>query len=81
MPTITLSESALAVLRLRAKEIPMKVDECRLVAYRELVAAGIMMPDGEDSQFTDALPAFQGAEVTRSAINAPSNALPRFRTL
>jgi len=53
MQTITLSESALAVLRFRAKKIPMKVNERRLVAYSDLVAAGIMVPDGEGFQFTE----------------------------
>jgi len=53
MQTVMLSESALAVLRFRAKKWPMKVKERDLPAYRELVDAGIMVPDGEDFQFTE----------------------------
>jgi hypothetical protein len=53
MQTVMLSESALAVLRFRAKKWPRKVTERDLPAYRELVDAGIMVPDGEDFQFTE----------------------------
>jgi hypothetical protein len=54
MQTITLSESALAVLRFRAKKYPVKVNDRTLPAYRELVAAGIMVPDQESGfQFTE----------------------------
>jgi hypothetical protein len=47
-----LSESALAVLRLRAKGLRLPVTDRRLPAYRELVGAGIMEPDGEEYRFT-----------------------------
>jgi hypothetical protein len=53
MQTVTLSESALAVLRFRAKKWPMKVNERRQSAYQELVEAGIMVPDGDDFRFTE----------------------------
>jgi len=54
MQTITLSESALAVLRFRAKKYPVKANDLTLPAYRELVAAGIMLPDQESGfQFTE----------------------------
>jgi len=53
MQTVTLSESALAVLRLRAKGLRLPVTGRRLEAYRELAAAGIMQPDGEDFRFTE----------------------------
>ena len=53
MQTLTLSESALALLRFRAKKWPVKINERRLVAYQELVAAGIMVPAGDDFQFTE----------------------------
>jgi hypothetical protein len=53
MQTIALSETALAVLRFRAKKWPMKVRERDLPGYRELIAAGIMEPDGEDFKFTE----------------------------
>ncbi len=46
-----LSPSALLVLRFRANKWPMEQD--RPDAYRELVAAGIMAPDGEDFKFTE----------------------------
>lgn len=44
MQTVTLSESAVAVLRFRIKGHKMPVNERRLVAYRELAEAGIMEP-------------------------------------
>jgi hypothetical protein len=53
MQTIALSENAVAVLRFRVKKWPMKVRESDLLAYRELVDAGIMAPDGDDFRFTD----------------------------
>jgi predicted RNase H-like HicB family nuclease len=53
MQTIALSETALAVLRFRAKKWPMKVRERDLPGYRELIAAGIMEPDGEEFKFTE----------------------------
>ncbi len=53
MQTIALSENAVAVLRYRVKKWPMKVRERDLPAYRELVDAGIMTPDGDDFRFTD----------------------------
>jgi hypothetical protein len=53
MQTVMLSEAALALLRFRAKKWPVKINERRLIAYQELVAAGIMVLDGEDFQFTE----------------------------
>jgi hypothetical protein len=50
--TITLSENAVAVFRLRVKGLRMPPTERRLPAYRELVEAGIMEPDGEGFGFT-----------------------------
>jgi hypothetical protein len=44
MQAVTLSENAVAVLRLRVKGLKLPVNETRLKAYRELAAAGIMAP-------------------------------------
>ncbi len=49
--TLQLSPSALLVLRFRANKWPIK--HPRPDAYRELVAAGIMVPDGENFKFTE----------------------------
>jgi hypothetical protein len=54
MQTIALSENAVAVLRFRVMKWPMKVRERDLPAYRELVDAGILAPDGHDYRFTEA---------------------------
>jgi hypothetical protein len=51
--TITLSETAVALLRFRVKKWPVKVRERDLAGYRELVDAGIMMADGGDFRFTE----------------------------
>ena len=53
MPTITLSENAVAVFRLRVEGLRLPVTERRLPAFHELVNAGIMVPDREDSRFTE----------------------------
>jgi hypothetical protein len=53
MQTVTLSKSALAVLRLRAKGLRLPVTDRRLGAYGELAEAGIMAPDGDDFRFTE----------------------------
>ena len=53
MQTVTLSESVLAVLRLRAKGLRLPVTDRRLEAYRELADAGIIEPDRDDFRFTD----------------------------
>ncbi len=53
MQRIALSENAVAVFRLRVKGHRMPVTDRRLEAFRELVAAGIMLPDGDDFRFTD----------------------------
>ena len=53
LQTVTLSKSALAVLRLRAKGLRLPVTDRRLEAYRELADTGIMEPDGEDFRFTE----------------------------
>jgi hypothetical protein len=52
MPEITLSASATAVLRFRARGYRMPARGRHLAAFRELVEAGIMEPDGEDFRFT-----------------------------
>jgi hypothetical protein len=53
MQTNTLSENAVAVFRLRVKGLRLPATEPRLLAYRELVDAGIMVPDGEEFRFTE----------------------------
>jgi hypothetical protein len=53
MQTISLSTSAVALLRFRVKKWPMKVREQDLAGYKELVDAGIMVPDGDDFKFTE----------------------------
>jgi len=53
MQTVTLSESAVAVLRLEIKGWKKRVRDQDLPAYRELVAAGIMEPEGERFRFTE----------------------------
>jgi hypothetical protein len=53
MPTIALSESAVATLRFRVMGLRTPVTEQRLPAFQELVDAGIMEPDGEDFRFTE----------------------------
>ncbi len=53
MQTITLSATAVALLRFRVKKWPMKVREQDLPGYQELVDAGIMVPDGADFKFTE----------------------------
>jgi hypothetical protein len=50
---LALSESAVAVLRLRAKGLRLPVTDRRLEAYCELAKAGIMEPDGKDFRFTE----------------------------
>jgi hypothetical protein len=54
MQTITLSASAVAALRFRVKGWRMPVRDHNRAAFQELVAAGIMEPDGEDFRFTEA---------------------------
>jgi len=51
--TIRLSESAVATLRFRVKGWKMPVRDRHLEAFHELVAAGIMEPDGDDFRFTE----------------------------
>ncbi len=53
MKTVTLSKSALAVLRLRAKGLRLAVTDRRLEAFRELADTGIMEADGDDFRFTE----------------------------
>ncbi len=52
MHTDTLSEAAVATLRFEIKGWKGKVREIDLPGYRELVAAGIMEPDGEGFRLT-----------------------------
>ena len=52
MQTVTLSENAVAVFRLRVKGLRIPPTDRRLPAYRELVEAGIMEPDGDGLGFT-----------------------------
>jgi hypothetical protein len=51
MPTVAMSESPVAVLRFRVRGYPMRHRHPE--AHRELVAAGIMEPDGDDFRFTE----------------------------
>ncbi len=44
MSTITLSEDALVVLKLRLSRQEVEVTEATRPAYRELAAAGLMIP-------------------------------------
>jgi hypothetical protein len=44
--TVTLSESAVALMRFRPKGWPIKFRESDLPAFRELIDAGIMEPNG-----------------------------------
>ncbi len=53
MRTLELSESAVALLRHRAKGWPINVRESDLPAFRELVDAGIMEPTEKDFRFTE----------------------------
>jgi hypothetical protein len=53
MQTITLSETAVAVLRFRVRGWAMKFKQRDLAAYQELIDAGIMMRDGADFKFTE----------------------------
>jgi hypothetical protein len=50
--TITLSESAVAALRFRVNGWKMPVRDQHREAFHELVASGIMQPDGDDFRFT-----------------------------
>jgi len=51
--TIALSKHAVALLRFRVKNWPMKVKERDRPAYQELVDAGIMAPEEADFRFTE----------------------------
>jgi hypothetical protein len=53
MQTVTLSECAVALLRFRAMRCPMTIRERDREAFRELVNAGIMKPEGTSYRFTD----------------------------
>jgi hypothetical protein len=53
MQTVTLSENAVAVLRLRVKNRQHLIKERELPAHQELVDAGILRPDGDDFRFTE----------------------------
>jgi hypothetical protein len=53
MKTVALSESAVALMRIRVKGWPIKFRESDLPAFRELVDAGIMEPNGQDFRFTE----------------------------
>jgi len=53
MQPFKLSESAVALLRFRVKGHRTPVTELRLPAFRELVDAGIMVPDAGDFRFTE----------------------------
>ena len=48
---------------------------------RKFIACGRQPQDPETHQKKLAHPAFRGVGMTSSSISAPSNALPRFRTL
>jgi hypothetical protein len=51
--TITLSASAVAILRFRVNGWKTPVRDRQREAFHELVAAGIMEPDGDDFRFTE----------------------------
>jgi hypothetical protein len=53
MQTISLSENAVAVLRFRVKGWRFPIRDRDQDAFQELVAAGIMEPDGADFRFTE----------------------------
>jgi hypothetical protein len=53
MQAVTLSENAVALLRLRVKGGPLPITQRELPPYQELVEAGILTPDGEDFRFTE----------------------------
>jgi hypothetical protein len=53
LQAVTLSESAVAVLRFRGKGRRLPASERNRESFRELVSAGIMEPDGEDFRFTE----------------------------
>jgi hypothetical protein len=53
MKTVTLSESAVALMRFRVKGWPIKFRESDLPAYQELLDAGIMEPKGRDFRLTE----------------------------
>jgi hypothetical protein len=53
MQTIALSANAVALLRFRVKGWRLPVRDRDRDGFQELVAAGIMQPDGEDYRFTD----------------------------
>jgi hypothetical protein len=53
MKTVTLSESAIALLRFRVKGLPIEFRESDRPGSQELVDAGILMPDGKDFAFTE----------------------------
>jgi hypothetical protein len=44
MQTVTLSEAALALLRLHIEQAGIRVDDANRAAHRELAAAGILYP-------------------------------------
>jgi hypothetical protein len=53
MQSIALSANAVAALRFRVKGWRFPIRERDRDAFRELVAAGIMEPDGEDFRFSE----------------------------
>jgi hypothetical protein len=53
MPTIALSADAVAKLRFRVKGWRFPIRDRDLPGYQELVAAGIMVPEGDDFRFTE----------------------------
>ncbi len=62
MQVITLSEAAVATLRFEVRGWKSHVREIDLPNYRELVAAGIMEPDGERFRLT-AMGLSEGAAI------------------
>lgn len=72
--TLNLSETAVAVLRFRAKGYPMPVTPERLPAFEELVAAGIMESSGEDFRFTP-----EGWERREEILDAQTDRIQRER--
>jgi len=74
MQTITLSENAVAPLRFLVKGWHFPIREQDLPAYRELVDAGIMEPDGDDFRFTAA-----GMEHREAILESEADRIERER--
>jgi hypothetical protein len=74
LDSVTLSESAVAILRFRGKGRRLPASERNRESFRELVSAGIMEPDGEDFRFTES-----GRAEWREIVNRESDRIERAR--